>query len=524
MLLRQAGAFYDMPRNSVGRLTTRLGMTASRLRAALGPTFGDKLSSISTLIAGLVVGFVASWRLSLIIVACAPLLILSAAAENTVQFGLVNEAKAGYAQAGSIAVEATTNARVVSAFGLQQRMLDAFAASLVAPTKRALTRGWLLGTGYGLSQFFQPATTALIFYCGAVFIKQGNTTFADLLQCYFALQFSTIGLANLGTLASDIASLDGSLRILMNTIETPVEPRTDPLSAAGAPVVSSPAGMEIELRDVTFSYPSRATQQVLRGLTMRIPAGSTAAIVGASGAGKSTVPLLLQRMYLPTGGDILLDGVPVSEYNLASMRDVIGWVPQEALLWADSIAYNVGYGRASREKRGAEAGVPVDAPADFVLPPTFKVEDDVRTAVTMANANDFVEGFKYGYATHVGERGSQLSGGQKQRVAIARAVVRKPRVVVLDEATSALDSVNEEQVQKALDALVTATAGLAVQERPTTIIIAHRLKTVRNADIIFVMDAGRVVEQGSFEDLMQAHGVFYGLVKTQDPAAAQAYD
>jgi ATP-binding cassette, subfamily B (MDR/TAP), member 1 len=283
---------------------------------------------------------------------------------------------------------------------------------------------------------------------------------------------------------------------------------------------------------------------VLRGVTLTIEPGQKVAIVGPSGCGKSTVLALLCRFYEPTSGRILLDGRPLAEFNLAYLRSRYGFIQQvralagrgggpwplctpilprslreqEPVLFAESVAYNIAYGRAGSQKPAFDTGVPVDAPANTELTPEqTRVPADVVRAAELANAADFIEGFRHKYATACGSRGSQLSGGQRQRVAIARALVREPAVLLCDEATSALDSKSEGVVQAALDRATGADGGDAGSAGRTAIVIAHRLATVRASSVIFVMDAGRVVEQGGHEELVRKpQGLYRALAMAQD--------
>ena len=247
-----------------------------------------------------------------------------------------------------------------------------------------------------------------------------------------------------------------------------------PLSTAGA----------VSLRDVHFAYPSRPDAPVLRGLSLEVAAGQSVALVGPSGSGKSTVVSLLERFYDPLRGEVLLDGVPLRSLNVRWLRQQIGLVMQEPVLFNTSIAQNI-----ACSKPGAS-------------------QHEVERAGRMANAHDFIVALPDKYATVAGHAGAELSGGQKQRVAIARALVREPTILIFDEATSALDTQSEQVVQAALDELLAS-------KRCTMLVIAHRLSTVRRCDQIAVMEGGRLVEQGGHEQLLAANGQYATMCRYQ---------
>jgi len=239
----------------------------------------------------------------------------------------------------------------------------------------------------------------------------------------------------------------------------------------------------IHFEHVAFHYATRADMPVLKDVDFHVHPGERVALVGPSGAGKSTIASLVLRFYDPVGGRITIDGTDAREYDLTALRDRMSIVPQEVLLFGGSIRENIAYG-----KPGAS-------------------EEAIESAARKANAHDFIVSFPDGYATVVGERGIQLSGGQRQRIAIARAVLKDPAILILDEATSALDTASEKLVQDALDKLM---------QGRTSIVIAHRLSTVRNADRILVLDKGTVVQTGPHDELIaDAGGLYYSLSRTQ---------
>jgi ATP-binding cassette subfamily B protein len=254
----------------------------------------------------------------------------------------------------------------------------------------------------------------------------------------------------------------------------------EPRIISGARTLRAPARGEVAFRDVRFAYGDG--EAVLRGLDVDIPAGETHAVVGVTGAGKSTIVKLLLRFYEPTEGQVTVDGMDISKLSFASLRGAIGFVSQDVFLFDGTVRENLAYGRP-------------DA-----------TDDEIEEAARLAEAHDFVAALPQGYDTMVGERGQRLSGGQRQRLSIARAILRDPAILVLDEATSSVDNETEAAIQRSLE---------TVSRDRTTIVIAHRLSTVRNAHRIHVLEAGRVAEAGTHDELIEAGGLYAALWRVQ---------
>jgi ABC-type multidrug transport system fused ATPase/permease subunit len=305
-----------------------------------------------------------------------------------------------------------------------------------------------------------------VIWRGSLLLASGDINAGELFS--FVLYSGFIG-GTIGGMANVFTRIQRFLGATEELFEI-FDEKIEELSESASPEPIHQLGGSISIRDLSFEYPSRPGETVLQDISLNIEANQMVALVGASGAGKTTITSLLLRLHQPMSGHIFYDGIDASSIPLSSLRSQIALVPQDIFLFGGSIGENISYGdtEASREQ--------------------------VIQAAKQANAWDFIARFPEGLDTLVGERGTQLSGGQRQRVAIARALLKNPKILILDEATSSLDSESERLVQDALDTLMAGR---------TSIVIAHRLSTVRNADQIFVLDEGRLVEQGKHDQLMQ---------------------
>jgi ABC-type multidrug transport system fused ATPase/permease subunit len=317
---------------------------------------------------------------------------------------------------------------------------------------------------------------AVIWY-GALLVQAGEITIGELISFVLYTTFIGGSIAGLGDLYGQLQKAIGASERVLQIVAMPGELRLE------GEVSRLPLQGRIAYQNIHFAYPTRPEVEVLQDLNLEIAAGEKIALVGHSGAGKSTIAQLLLRFYDPLQGQLLVDGQEVRQYDLSAYRANLGIVPQEVILFGGSILENIAYGRP-----GASHA-------------------EIREAARKANALDFIEHFPEGFSTLVGERGVKLSGGQRQRIAIARAILKDPRILILDEATSSLDAESEHLVQTALDELMLGR---------TTIIIAHRLATIRKADRIYVIGGGQIVESGTHDELLQkAGGTYANLVRLQ---------
>ncbi|CAI0469814.1 unnamed protein product [Linum tenue] len=472
-VLRMEVSWFDEPENSSGAIGARLSADAATVRALVGDKLGQTVQNIASLVAGLVIAFTASWQLALIILALVPLIGMNGYLQLKFMKGFSADAKMMYEEASQVANDAVGSIRTVASFCAEEKVMELYRKKCEGPKNTGIREGLISGIGFGLSFFLLFCFYATSFYAGAQLVKQGKTTFSDVFQVFFALTMAALAVSQSSSFGPDSSKAKSAVASIFSIIDR--ESKIDPCDESGTTLAAVKG--DIELRHVSFCYPSRPDIQIFRDLNLAIHSGKTVALVGESGSGKSTVIALLQRFYDPDSGRITLDGVEIQTLNIKWLRQQMGLVSQEPTLFNETIRANIAYG-----KQG-------DA-----------TESEIQSASELANAHKFISGLQQGYDTMVGERGVQLSGGQKQRVAIARAIVKDPKILLLDEATSALDAESEKVVQDALD---------RVMVNRTTVVVAHRLSTIKKADVIAVVKNGVIVEKGRHESLINIKDGFY---------------
>lgn len=478
-ILRQDISWYDC--NQGGDLTTKLSDDLERVREGLGSKCSLVIQYVSTFISGIVVGVITSWKLTLVVMAVGPFFIGTSAylARMTANSSAREQEK--YALAGGVADQVLNNIRTVLAFGKQNYEIHRFDAALEAGRLLAMKKYLILSICLGIVFFLNYIGYGLAFWYGSELISNSEITPGSVFTVFFSVMSGAFSLGHAMPFVSVVSTAIGAASTLFTIIDR--VPDIDPYSNAG--VKPDKVRGDVELKDVNFSYPARSGVQVLDGMNLKIKAGETVALVGASGSGKSTIVSLILRFYDPTSGQVLLDGVDVRKMNVPWLRSKIGVVSQEPNLFGSTIYKNISYGH----------------PDDIGY-------HDVVKAAMMANAHSFITALPKGYNTVVGGSvgAAQLSGGQKQRIAIARALIRDPPILLLDEATSALDTKSEQIVKE--------TLRQAAKGR-TTIIIAHRLSSVFEADHIYVLKDGAVREHGTHSELLSMRGHYYRLVEAQ---------
>ncbi|KAK9119341.1 hypothetical protein Scep_017434 [Stephania cephalantha] len=478
-ILRNEVGWFDEDGNNSSLLAARLATDAADMKPAVAERISVMLQNLTSLFTSFIVAFIVEWRVSLLILGTFPLLVVANFAQQLSLKGFAGDIAKAHAKTSMIAGEGVSNIRTVAAFNAQDRMLSLFCQELHIPELQSLRRSQSAGILFGLSQFALYASEALILWYGVHLVSRGLSTFSKVIKVFVVLVITANIVAETVSLAPEIIRGGEAISSVFSILDrsTKIDP-DDPK----AELVKSLRG-EIELYHVDFAYPSRPEYHVFKNLNLRIRAGKSQALVGASGSGKSSVIALIERFYDPTAGSVLIDGKDIRHLNLRSLRLKIGLVQQEQVLFSATILENIAYGKDSA------------------------TEAEVIEAALIANVHGFVCSLPEGYKTQVGERGVQLSGGQKQRIVIARAVLKDPTILLLDEATSALDAESECMLQEALERLMRGR---------TTVVVAHRLSSIAGVDSIAVVQDGCIAEQGSHAELVsRPNGPYSRLLKLQ---------
>jgi ATP-binding cassette subfamily B (MDR/TAP) protein 1 len=425
-------------------------------------------------------GLVIAWRLALVIITVQPLIIVCFYARRVLLQRMSKKSIQAQSESSKLAAEAVSNIRTITAFSSQDRILGLFNKAQNGPRKESIRQSWIAGIALGCSMSLISCTWALDFWFGGRLVAEHHITAKALFQTFTILASTGSVIADAASMTTDLAKGADAIASVFAVLDRVTE--IDPDN----PVGYKPEELkgEVDITKVDFAYPSRPDVIIFKGFSLSIQPGKSTALVGQSGSGKSTIIGLIERFYDPLRGMVKIDGRDIKTYNLRALRQHIGLVSQEPTLFAGTIKENIMYGT----KTASEA--------------------EVENAARSANAHDFISNLGNGYDTRCGERGVQLSGGQKQRIAIARAILKNPAILLLDEATSALDSQSEKVVQEALERIMVGR---------TSVVVAHRLSTVQNCDLITVLDRGIVVEKGTHSSLMSMSpsGTYYRLVSLQ---------
>jgi ATP-binding cassette subfamily B protein len=464
--------------NRSGEIMSRLTTDTTLLQTIIGSSFSMALRSSLTLVGALVMMFITNLKLSLIIAAGVPLILMPILFFGRRVRTLSNESQDTIASVGSYAGEIIQHIKVVQSYTREEFEQQAFATEVERAFAVAQRRIWqrsLLICGSILLIF---VSMSAMLWQGGQDVISGDMTGGELGAFVFYAIMVGSGVATVSEVWGELQRAAGAAERLLDLLGT----RSIIVDNGKEITSSGDRRPSLRLEDVTFHYPSRPDEAALKHLSLDIEAGKSLALVGPSGAGKSTVFELLQRFYDPQSGQVLLNDCDLKELGLSALRGSMALVPQQPALFTADVRYNIGYG-----KPGA-------------------TEQEIIAAAKAAHAHDFISALPEGYASHLGEQGVRLSGGQRQRIALARAILNDPDILLLDEATSALDTESEYQVQLALQELM---------HNRTTVIIAHRLSTILHADNIAVLDQGKLVATGTHDSLLKSSELYARLASLQ---------
>ena len=468
-------AFYDIDYNSPGSLLTKLSIDTTKISALVLSIFGSVISAVGGIIFSIILGMIYDWKLGLISTAFLPFTLFFTVFKA---YFRANGSQGNYdlkIEAGSLLSECVINTKTIFSFNFQQKAIDLYSSILEKENSGNLKTGIISGLLFGLGIFITYACRATLIKCSFIFMKKQTLTYDNMI-CALNCLLTLGGICHSLMLLAEIPKARTSFRSLFNIIKTPSEINAFEEENKDKLFPEEFKG-KIEFKNVTFAYPTKPENLILRNLSLTINPGQHVALVGFSGSGKSTIIQLIERFYDPVEGEVLIDEINIKDYNLYKLRKKIGLVSQEPNLFKRSIYENILYGRLDAEK------------------------DEVVQAAEKAAIDKFFKN------DQKGKKEEPVSGGEKQRLAIARAFLKDPSILLLDEATSALDKESEIEVQKSLSEL---------QKGRTSVSVAHRLSTIIDSDVIFYLEFGKVKEQGTHDELLAKKGKYYTLYQSME--------
>ncbi|KAB2084981.1 hypothetical protein ES319_A05G371300v1 [Gossypium barbadense] len=476
-MLRNEIGWFDNEENSPDNLSMRLANDATFVRAAFSNRLSIFIQDSAAVIVAILIGMLLHWRLALVAFATLPVLAVSAFAQKLWLAGFSKGIQEMHRKASLVLEDAVRNIYTVVAFCAGNKVMDLYRLQLKKILKQSFFHGMAIGFAFGFSQFLLFACNALLLWYTALSVKRRYIDLPTALKEYMVFSFATFALVEPFGLAPYILKRRKSLTSVFEIIDRVPKIEPDENSALKPPNVYG----SIELKNVDFCYPTRPEMLVLSNFSLKVNGGQTVAIVGVSRSGKSTIISLIERFYDPVAGQILLDGRDLKLYNLRWLRNHLGLVQQEPIIFSTTIRENIIYARHNAS------------------------ESEMKEAARIANAHHFISSLPHGYDTHVGMRGVDLTPGQKQRIAIARVVLKNAPILLLDEASSSIESESSRVVQEALDTLIMGNK--------TTILIARRAAMMKHVDNIVVLNGGRIVEEGTHDSLLAKNGLYVRLTQ-----------
>ncbi|CAK64833.1 unnamed protein product (macronuclear) [Paramecium tetraurelia] len=490
-LLRMPIAYFDIPKNNAGTLTSRLSVDCKLINGLTSSILGINIANVGALICGIVISFIASWQMTLIMLGLAPMSYIGGILQTQFLQGFSDLTDEAYKDSGNLIMEAVTNVRTVVSFGNEEIILGIYSKKVQLPLMKAKQRGVYAGLAFGFSQMQMFIINAIVFYVGAILCRDGVLTIEDMFKSILAITFATMSAGNNAAFAGDIGAAKNASKNIFEILDSEDEFQRE--QRLKKQKLTVPVQGDIHFNNLTFKYFGRE-KNVFENLSLTVKQGQKVAFVGPSGCGKSTLMQMLMRFYEPDQGVITINGIDITDYDIRYIRRQFGIVSQEPVLFNGTIKENIQYNLQAITMEQIENASKKANAYDFVTKNQFEE--------TQAEQKGTEQQRGTGFDRQVGPKGAQISGGQKQRIAIARAILRDSNLLLLDEATSALDAASEQLVQDSLNKLM---------EGKTTVAIAHRISTIKDSDAIYVFEDGKIVEEGNYQKLVGLKGAFYRL-------------
>jgi ATP-binding cassette subfamily B (MDR/TAP) protein 1 len=498
-MLRKHMGWFDYEENNSGVLTSTLSSDVYALNGASTEGLSTVIETYFGLIGAFIMAMIIEWRTSLTVLAIIPFFICSAIIQVKLQTGFTESQDGPLKEANLLLSDAISNYKTVASFSHEYLLIDILKKKLSEPMRTGTIKAHIAGFLFGWSNFIQNGAFGVFFFLGAVYMRYEGVDNENTFLAIFILLFAAWGAGQAQQFGPSQGKAYKSALRIFGIIDQRSDISVDEESSDKIMATDKTFQGEIEFKNIWFRYPTRTDVWVLKDFCLTIKPKEKIALVGESGSGKSTLIQLILRYYDPTFGQILVDGVDLKHYDLNSLRRQMGLVQQMPTLFNESVLYNICYGEEEEDVEKAITAADVSNANAFIAKlrdATTDQKEDGKEKIAIEEKDEddnySIQDVYQGIKTSCGTNGGKLSGGQKQRIAIARAVARQPNILLLDEATSALDEISQRKVQEALE---------KVMEGRTSIVIAHRLTTIENADRIVILQNGKIYKEGKFADI-----------------------